>query len=135
MANITDAEKIAHHWAERTVTAISWTGGLQFLVALLALCFSIWKHWAENKDEDKRRERAEDERRWGRMERRLERMEKAAQEAEARQDQAALQLERMVEALRYVRFISEFFLPHPALRVSRVAVGANLLGRFSNDIC
>ena len=58
MANITDADKVARYWAKQTATAISRSGGLQVLVALIALCFGVWKYRAENEDEDKRRERA-----------------------------------------------------------------------------
>ena len=59
MANITDAEKIAHYWAKQTATAISWTGGLALLVALVSLCFTIWKHFSDDGEEKKRRERAD----------------------------------------------------------------------------
>ena len=59
MANITEAEKIAHYWAKQTATAISWTGGLTFLVALAALIFNVWVHFSDNDKEEKRRRRAD----------------------------------------------------------------------------
>ena len=59
MANLTEAEKISHYWAKQTVTAISWTEGLTFLVALFILGFNIWTHFAEEGEEEKRSERAD----------------------------------------------------------------------------
>ena len=59
MSNVTEAEKIAHYWAKQTTAAISWTGGLAFLVALCALAFNIWTHFAEHGDEEKRRKGAD----------------------------------------------------------------------------
>ena len=117
MANITDADKIAHYWAKQTATAISWSGGLQVLVALIALGFGVWKYRAESEDEDRRRERAnaldrhrrrdndaEDRERRRRGdeedEMRRERMEKEGREAEERRAKAILELEERVDALQ-----------------------------------
>ena len=41
MANLTEAEKITHYWAKQTATAISWTEGLTFLLALFILGFNV----------------------------------------------------------------------------------------------
>ena len=59
MANITEAEKIAHYWARQTATAISWTGGLSFFVGLATLVFTVWTHFAKNDEEEARRRRAD----------------------------------------------------------------------------
>ena len=145
MANITEAEKIAHYWAKQTATAISWTGGLTFLVALAALIFNVWVHFSDNDKEEKRRRRADaldrercrkndvidEERRQRRDEEDMERRRRK-ERGEAEREEA---LEAKIQKLRYVRFDVESFLFHSALRLSRDPIGANLLSRFTHDFC
>ena len=139
MANLTDADKIAHYWARQTSTAISWTGGLAFLVALITLCFNIWKHFSDGDEEEKRRRRAnaldevrrragdrgdverrqradeEDERRRARKEEEEAEREEAGREAKKREAEAAEQLKKTIAEFRYARFNCESSLSHPAL--------------------
>ena len=152
-----EAEKIYHYWAKQTATAISWTGGFATSVALFALGFNIWTHFGKDGEEEKRRKRAdaldrarprrndaedeerrrmedeEDKKRREKKEEEEAEREEAGREAEERKTKAAEQLEDMIQGFRYVRFNGKSFLSHPALRLSRDPVGANLLGRFSHD--
>lgn len=115
MANLTEAEKIAHYWAKQTTAAISWTWRLAFLIALIALIFNIWTYFTEHGGEEKRRKGAdtldrvrrrrndaedEEKRRRNDEEDNERRKKKEEEEAEKRSARAALQLEQTIEEFR-----------------------------------
>ena len=152
MANITEAERIAHYLAkQQSAIAVSWTGGLTFLVALCALSFNIWAHFSKDNEEVKRRKRADEldrarrrrqdeedkERRRKKEEEADERRRQKKKEEEAEREEAGREtqkgrikaaetLEEMIEEYRYVRFNGGLFISHHALRLSRDPIGANI---------
>lgn len=116
MANITEVVKIGHYWAEQTTAAISWRGGLTFLVALCALAFNVWAHFVEHADEEKRRKGAdaldrarrrrndaEDEARRRRNNEEDDNRKKKKEEEEVKRKEAVKQLKKIIEEYRYVR--------------------------------
>ena len=132
MANLTEAERLTHYWAKQTATAISWTGGLNFLIALFTFSFTIWTFFSKNGEEKRRREGAdaldrdrrrkndaidEERRRRGEEEEkkrrekkekeeaeRREKREEAGREAEEEKTKALERLEGIIKGFRYVRF-------------------------------
>ena len=106
MANITDAERITHKLTKQTATAISWSGGLTILVALFASGFQIWTRFAKDRDEEKRRKRADT----------LDRARRRTNDDEDQERRRREDEERNMILPKAINYTTEHFCPLPAWR-------------------